>query len=81
MEAACFYEKLPDGETLEAPTVITLFAGTGSYEIERLQPPASRTLIRRRTHGYHGSRMQTSRRSLRTDGAGAGKGYDPYLLL
>ena len=34
VEAACFYEKLPDGETLEDPTVITLFAGAGSYDIE-----------------------------------------------
>lgn len=34
VEVACFYEKLPDGETLEDPTVITLFAGAGSYEIE-----------------------------------------------
>ena len=33
IEAACFYEKLPEGETLEDPTVITLFAGTGSYDI------------------------------------------------
>ena len=78
VEAACFYEKLPDGETLEEPTVITLFAGAGSYEIEIAAANFQKLYPQYRID------ITDSESDEQTDLAltelGAGKGYDLYLL-
>ncbi len=78
VEAACFYEKLPDGETLEDPTVITLFAGAGSYEIEIAAANFQKLYPQYRID------ITDSESDEQTDLAltelGAGKGYDLYLL-
>ena len=78
VEAACFYEKLPDGETLEEPTVITLFAGAGSYEIEIAAANFQKLYPQYRID------ITASESDEQTDLAltelGAGKGYDLYLL-
>lgn len=78
VEAACFYEKLPDGETLEEPTVITLFAGAGSYEIELAAASFQKLYPQYRID------ITASESDEQTDLAltelGAGKGYDLYLL-
>ncbi len=78
VETACFYEKLPDGETLEEPTVITLFAGAGSYEIELAAASFQKLYPQYRID------ITASESDEQTDLAltelGAGKGYDLYLL-
>ena len=78
VEAACFYEKLPDGETLEDPTVITLFAGAGSYDIEIAAANFQKLYPQYRID------ITASESDEQTDLAltelGAGKGYDLYLL-
>ena len=78
VEAACFYEKLPEGETLEDPTVITLFAGTGSYDIEiaaanfqKLYPQCRIDIT---------AAESDEQTELALTELGAGKGYDMYLL-
>ena len=78
VETACFYEKLPDGETLEDPTVITLFAGAGSYDIEIAAANFQKLYPQYRID------ITASESDEQTDLAltelGAGKGYDLYLL-
>ena len=78
VEAACFYEKLPDGETLEDPTLITLFAGAGSYDIEIAAANFQKLYPQYRID------ITASESDEQTDLAltelGAGKGYDLYLL-
>lgn len=78
VEAACFYEKLPDGETLEDPTLITLFAGAGSYDIEIAAANFQKLYPQYRID------ITDSESDEQTDLAltelGAGKGYDLYLL-
>ena len=78
VEAACFYEKLPDGETLEDPTVITLFAGAGSYDIEiaaanfqKLYPQCRIDIT---------ASESDEQTELTLTELGVGKGYDLYLL-
>ena len=78
VEAACFYEKLPDGETLEDPTVITLFAGAGSYDIEIAAANFQKLYPQYRIDiTASESDKQTE---LTLTELGAGKGYDLYLL-
>ena len=78
VEAACFYEKLPDGETLEEPTVITLFAGAGSYEIE-LAAASFQKLYPQYRIDITASESDEQTELTLTE-LGAGKGYDLYLL-
>ena len=78
IEAACFYEKLPDGETLEEPTVITLFAGAGSYEIE-LAAASFQKLYPQYRIDITASESDEQTELTLTE-LGAGKGYDLYLL-
>lgn len=78
VEAACFYEKLPDGETLEEPTVITLFAGAGSYEIE-LAAASFQKLYPQYRIDITASESDEQTELALTE-LGAGKGYDMYLL-
>lgn len=78
VEAACFYEKLPDGETLEEPMVITLFAGADSYEIEIAAANFQKLYPQYRidiTDSESSEQMDLALTEL-----GAGKGYDLYLL-
>lgn len=78
VEAACFYEKLPDGETLEDPTVITLFAGTGSYEIEIAAANFQKLYPQYRIDITASESDEQTELTLTE--LGAGKGYDLYLL-
>lgn len=78
VEAACFYEKLPDGETLEDPTVITLFAGTGSYEIEIAAANFQKLYPQYRIDITASESDEQTELALTE--LGAGKGYDLYLL-
>lgn len=78
VEAACFYEKLPDGETLEDPTVITLFAGAGSYEIE-LAAASFQKLYPQYCIDITAAESDEQTELALTE-LGAGKGYDMYML-
>ena len=78
VEVACFYEKLPDGETLEDPTVITLFAGAGSYEIE-LAAASFQKLYPRYCIDITAAESDEQTELALTE-LGAGKGYDMYML-
>lgn len=78
VEAACFYEKLPDGETLEDPTVITLFAGAGSYDIEIAAANFQKLYPRYRIDITASESDEQTELTLTE--LGAGKGYDLYLL-
>ena len=78
VEAACFYEKLPDGETLEDPTVITLFAGTGSYDIEIAAANFQKLYPQYRIDITASESDEQTELALTE--LGAGKGYDLYLL-
>ena len=78
VEAACFYEKLPDGETLEDPTVITLFAGAGSYDIEIAAANFQKLYPQYRIDITASESDEQTELTLTE--LGAGKGYDLYLL-
>lgn len=78
VEAACFYEKLPDGETLEDPTVITLFAGAGSYDIEIAAANFQKLYPQYRIDITASESDEQTELALTE--LGAGKGYDLYLL-
>lgn len=78
VEAACFYEKLPEGETLEDPTVITLFAGTGSYDIEIAAANFQKLYPQYRIDITAAESDEQAELALTE--LGAGKGYDMYLL-
>lgn len=78
VEVACFYEKLPDGETLEDPTVITLFAGAGSYEIE-LAAAGFQKLYPQYCIDITAAESDEQTELALTE-LGAGKGYDMYML-
>ena len=78
VEAACFYEKLPDGETLEDPTVITLFAGAGSYDIEIAAANFQKLYPQYRIDITAAESDEQTELALTE--LGAGKGYDMYLL-
>ena len=78
VEAACFYEKLPEGETLEDPTVITLFAGAGSYEIELAAANFQKLYPQYRIDITAAESDEQTELALTE--LGAGKGYDMYLL-
>ncbi len=78
VEAACFYEKLPEGETLEDPTVITLFAGTGSYDIEIAAANFQKLYPQYRIDITAAESDEQTELALTE--LGAGKGYDMYLL-
>ena len=78
VEVACFYEKLPDGETLEDPTVITLFAGAGSYEIE-LAAASFQKLYPLYCIDITAAESDEQTELALTE-LGAGKGYDMYML-
>ena len=78
VEAACFYEKLPEGETLEDPTVITLFAGTGSYDIEIAAANFQKLYPQYRIDITAAESDEQTELALTA--LGAGKGYDMYLL-
>lgn len=78
VEVACFYEKLPDGETLEDPTVITLFAGAGSYEIE-LAAASFQKLYPQYCIDITAAESDEQTELALTE-LGAGKGYDMYML-
>ena len=78
VEAACFYEKLPEGETLEAPTLITLFAGAGSYEIELAAANFQKLYPQYRIDITAAESDEQTELALTE--LGAGKGYDMYLL-
>ena len=78
IEAACFYGKLPDGETLEDPTVITLFAGAGSYEIEIAAANFQKLYPQYRIDITASESDEQTELALTE--LGAGKGYDLYLL-
>ena len=78
VEVACFYEKLPDGETLEDPTVITLFAGAGSYEIE-LAAASFQKLYPQYCIDITAAESDEQTELALTE-LGVGKGYDMYML-
>ena len=78
VEAACFYEKLPEGETLEDPTVITLFAGTGSYDIEIAAANFQKLYPQYRIDITAAESDEQTELALTE--LGAGKGYDMYML-
>lgn len=78
VEAACFYEKLPEGETLKDPTVITLFAGTGSYDIEIAAANFQKLYPQYRIDITAAESDEQTELALTE--LGAGKGYDMYLL-
>lgn len=78
VEGACFYEKLPDGETLEDPTVITLFAGAGSYEIELAAANFQKLYPQYRIDITAAESDEQTELALTE--LGAGKGYDMYML-
>lgn len=78
VEGACFYEKLPDGETLEDPTVITLFAGAGSYEIELAAASFQKLYPQYRIDITAAESDEQTELALTE--LGAGKGYDMYML-
>ena len=79
IEAACFYERLPDGETLAEPTEITLYQAAFSdlpltvyaSEFQKLYPEYRVTVIEAKS---------TEEKELALTELGAGKGYDIYLL-
>ena len=78
VEVACFYEKLPDGETLEDPTVITLFAGAGSYDIEIAAANFQKLYPQYRIDITASESDEQTELTLTE--LGVGKGYDLYLL-
>ena len=78
VEAACFYEKLPEGETLEDPTVITLFAGTGSYDIEIAAANFQKLYPQYRIDITAAESDEQTELALTE--LGADKGYDMYML-
>ena len=78
VEVAYFYEKLPDGETLEDPTVITLFAGAGSYEIELAAANFQKLYPQYRIDITAAESDEQTELALTE--LGAGKGYDMYML-
>lgn len=78
VEVAYFYEKLPDGETLEDPTVITLFAGAGSYEIELAAVNFQKLCPQYRIDITAAESDEQTELALTE--LGAGKGYDMYML-
>lgn len=79
IEAACFYERLPDGETLAEPTEITLYQAAFSdlpltvyaSEFQKLYPEYRVTVIEAKS---------AEEKALALTELGAGKGYDIYLL-
>lgn len=79
IEAACFYERLPDGETLAEPTEITLYQAAFSdlpltvyaSEFQKLYPEYRVTVIEAKS---------AEEKELALTEFGAGKGYDIYLL-
>lgn len=79
IEAACFYEKLPDGETLEDPTTITLFIDNGgtydaalaAREFQKLYPQYRIDITAVETE----EQVELALTEL-----GMGKGYDIYML-
>ena len=79
IEAACFYERLPDGETLAEPTEITLYQAAFSdlpltvyaSEFQKLYPQYRVTVIEAES---------AEEKELALTELGAGKGYDIYLL-
>lgn len=79
IEAACFYERLPDGETLAEPTEITLYQAAFSdlpltvyaSEFQKLYPQYRVTVI---------EAASAEEKELALTELGAGKGYDIYLL-
>ena len=79
IEAACFYERLPDGETLAEPTDITLYQAAFSdlpltvyaSEFQKLYPEYRVTVIEAKS---------TEEKELALTELGTGKGYDIYLL-
>lgn len=79
IEAACFYERLPDGETLAEPTEITLYQAAFSdlpltvyaSEFQKLYPEYRVTVIEAKS---------AEEKELALTELGAGKGYDLYLL-
>lgn len=79
-EAACFFEKLPDGETLEEPTVITLFAENNDleYEIE-LAATTFQKLYPQYRIDITAAETDAERELAMTE-LGVGKGYDLYVL-
>ena len=79
IEAACFYERLPDGETLAEPTEITLYQAAFNdlpltvyaSEFQKLYPQYRVTVIEAKS---------TEEKELALTELGTGKGYDIYLL-
>ena len=79
IEAACFYERLPDGETLAEPTEITLYQAAFrdlpltvyASEFQKLYPEYRVTVIEAKS---------AEEKELALTELGAGKGYDIYLL-
>ena len=79
VEAACFYERLPDGETLAEPTEITLYQAAFSdlpltvyaSEFQKLYPRYRVTVIEAKS---------AEEKELALIELGTGKGYDIYLL-
>lgn len=79
IEAACFYERLPDGETLAEPTEITLYQAAFSdlpltvyaSEFQKLYPEYRVTVA---------EAASDEEKELALTELGAGKGYDIYLL-
>ena len=79
IEAACFYERLPDGETLAEPTEITLYQAAFSdlpltvyaSEFQKLYPEYRVTVIEAKS---------AEEKELALTELGAGQGYDIYLL-
>ena len=79
IEAACFYERLPDGETLAEPTEITLYQAAFrdlpltvyASEFQKLYPAYRVTVIEAKS---------AEEKELALTELGAGKGYDIYLL-
>ena len=79
IEVACFYERLPDGETLAEPTEITLYQAAFNdlpltvyaSEFQKLYPQYRVTVIEAKS---------AEEKELALTELGTGKGYDIYLL-
>ena len=79
-EVACFYEKLPEGETLEEPTVITLFADHNGLEANMaLAADVFQKLYPQYRIDITAAETDAERELARLE-LGVGKGYDIYVM-
>ena len=79
VDTACFYEKLPDGETLEEPIELTLFVDSGAtFQIEIAARDFQKLYPQYRVNITSAETREEL--DLALTEFGAGKGYDMYML-